>query len=113
MTDYGPSDEDVEEWAVREHKRRQAWAAGPTAEEKERFADRAGYGTRPWSSFDDETNPGPADWRRRQSVQAVQWLWWWLTEAPYKMWSDLIDTDDRWESSFGRPPRRRRSPYDS
>ena len=35
-----PTDQDVEEWAEREKKRREAWLAGPSAEEKREWRRR-------------------------------------------------------------------------
>jgi hypothetical protein len=37
---FGPTTEEVEEWARREHERRERWLQGPTDEEKRMWASR-------------------------------------------------------------------------
>ena len=36
----GPSQAEIDEWAERERKRREAWLSGPTPEEREAYAQR-------------------------------------------------------------------------
>ena len=39
-TSAGPSQAEIDEWAERERKRREAWLSGPTPEEREAYAQR-------------------------------------------------------------------------
>src|SRR5688500_10886156 len=72
----GPTPEEVEAWAARERKRREAWAAGPSEEEKEdrarRWRRRAVFGL-------EESRLGPTredveSWAEREQKRRAAWL---------------------------------------
>jgi hypothetical protein len=72
----GPTPEETEAWAAREHKRREAWAAGPSEEEKEerarRWRRRAAFGL-------EESRLGPTredieSWAERERKRRAAWL---------------------------------------
>jgi hypothetical protein len=114
---YEASDQDVEKWAAREHRRRQAWASGPTEAEREDFAIRTAprqssygpvIGDDYYTSYTDSI-----DRMRREAYLAAEGAWSWLTDTPYRLWSELTDAGRAWESGYGMPSRRRRvSLYD-
>jgi hypothetical protein len=71
-----PTAEEVDAWASREHKRRQAWAMGPTPGEQEDWGRlyrwRAAIGL-------EESRLGPspeevADWAERERRRRQAWL---------------------------------------
>src|SRR3989442_9255913 len=74
------TDEEVSEWADRERRRRQAWAAGPTEEEKLAWAQHE----RQLRTFDpeyfgDPLGTGPTDdevqeWAERETKRRKSWL---------------------------------------
>ena len=73
-TPLRPTPEEVEEWAAREHKRREAWLSGPSQEEQDdwarRYQRRAALGlaeTRLGPSAEDVTHWAAREHKRRQS----------------------------------------------
>ena len=71
-----PTPEEIEEWAAREHKRREAWLAGPSEEERDdwarRYQRRAALGLA-------ESRLGPssedvAQWADREHKRRQSWL---------------------------------------
>jgi hypothetical protein len=75
--DWGPTDEDVDDWAERERRRREAWLKGPTDEEK-----RAWAASRRRQAGDVEvglTLSGPTDeeveeWAERERKRREAWV---------------------------------------
>ena len=117
-----PSASEIEEWASRERKRREAWLAGPTDSEKAAWAQREG---------DRRTHRGGLATRRLPSVDLGEPVWMMqrymremqlATEGAvsllFKMsLSDAFDALVRagrdWEEEFtSTPPRRRRVAMD-
>jgi hypothetical protein len=71
-----PTSEEAEAWAAREHKRREAWLAGPTEDEQRewarRYRRRAAFGLA-------ESSLGPSeeeisDWKEREHKRREGWL---------------------------------------
>ena len=71
-----PTVEEVDAWASREHKRRQAWAAGPAPGEQEDWARR--YRWRAAIGLEESRlGPSPeevADWAEREHRRRQAWL---------------------------------------
>jgi hypothetical protein len=71
-----PTVEEVDAWASREHKRRQAWAVGPTPGEQEDWARR--YRWRAALGLEESRlGPSPeevADWAERERRRRHAWL---------------------------------------
>ena len=72
----GPTPEETEAWAAREHQRRQAWGAGPSEAEKQdharRWRRRAAFGL-------EESRLGPTReeidaWAEREQKRRAAWL---------------------------------------
>jgi hypothetical protein len=75
-TPLPPTSEEVEEWAAREHKRREAWLAGPSQEEQDdwarRYQRRAALGL-----AESRLGPSPDDvvqWADREHKRRQSWL---------------------------------------
>jgi hypothetical protein len=72
----GPSPEDIAQWADREHKRREAWLAGPTDQEKRDWARR--YGRRMFAgSPESDLSPTATEveeWADRERRRRQAWL---------------------------------------
>lgn len=109
------TDEDVEQWAEREHKRRQAWAAGPTEAEMDNLAASP---TAPWRSYTSQPGAGArfadaVDRLRSETYLAAEAMWGLLAEDPYRFWASFMDAGRSWDAGYTRPTRRRRIPlYD-
>jgi hypothetical protein len=112
-----PSASEVEEWASRERKRREAWLAGPTESEKaawaQREADRRthrGSGARHLPSVD----LGEPVWMMQRYLREMQLATEGAASLLFKLsLSDAFDALVRagrdWEDEFtAQPPRRRR-----
>ena len=71
-----PTPEEVEAWASRERKRREAWMAGPTEHERHEWARRyrrrspLGFGEARLGPTDDEV----AEWAEREHKRRQAWL---------------------------------------
>jgi len=112
-----PSASEVEEWASRERKRREAWLAGPTESEKaawaQREADRRthrGSGARHLPAVD----LGEPVWMMQRYLREMQLATEGAASLLFKLsLSDAFDALVRagrdWEDEFtAQPPRRRR-----
>jgi hypothetical protein len=71
-----PTQEEIDAWAAREHRRRAAWLAGPSAEEKQDWARR--YRWRATLGFEESRlGPAPEDveqWTAREHRRREAWL---------------------------------------
>jgi hypothetical protein len=116
----GPTGEEIEEWAERERKRRQAWLQGPTEEEKRAWARSHGR-RRPRASYIGPTWRGPDEVTdryeladetvrriKRETELASKGAWRWMMEAPYWYWAKLVDAGREWEEGYERTERPRR-----
>jgi hypothetical protein len=111
-----PTDEEIEQWADRERKRRETWLAGPTEAEKDAWAHRERWRRMAYPAYD----PQQERLEREQIAQRAQrhaqlamegalaamWNW------PWRMWADLIIAGRDAEEGFNFPTRRRRIPFD-
>ncbi|HJQ31320.1 MAG TPA: hypothetical protein VJ866_04025 [Pyrinomonadaceae bacterium] len=75
VTSYPPTRDDVEEWAERERRRRQAWLEGPSEEERHEWArreyeHRGGEGARALWPADEEVK----EWAERERRRRQAWL---------------------------------------
>jgi hypothetical protein len=73
------TDEPVERWAEREHKRRRAWLEGPTEWEKREWARQEHRRLEVRHMFSGPTAPGPTDeeveeWAEREHKRRNAWL---------------------------------------
>jgi hypothetical protein len=110
-----PSEAEIEAWAERERKRREAWPSGPTAEEKavwawrereRRLAERDGLDKPP--SLRDASRLLQRTVRQLQlAVEGGASLL--LNLSPRKTMDQLVRAGREWEAEATRqPPRRRR-----
>jgi hypothetical protein len=97
----GPATEEVDEWAAREHKRRQAWLAGPTDEEKREWARRqtrrvhGGYPPSELTPTDEEID----NWATKEHARRQAWLAGpteeekrrWMRREAGSVWDDRAD----------------------
>jgi hypothetical protein len=94
---WGPTRTEVDEWALREHARRQKWLLGPGEEEK-----------RTWARYERRRRMGEigeAQLERslREAALARLGVWSLLTLSPMEAWRRLIDAGREHEELFGRP----------
>jgi hypothetical protein len=136
----GPADEEVEAWAERERRRREAWLAGPSEDEKYRYArgerryrrdDGGGrwydrYGDdrdRIWDvdwwlgrrrdrdSRDDDYDETVYDRVTRDAIYAAEGAMDMLASGPFRAFSRLVRNGRDWEEDDYRPRRPRRIRY--
>ncbi len=71
-----PSQEEIDAWAAREHKRREAWASGPTDAEKQAWARR--YRRRALLGLTESRLPPSSEdveeWARSESKRREAWI---------------------------------------
>ena len=118
--EVGPTEDEVEAWAERERRRRQAWASGPTDAEKRAWARqvrrrrlaRAGaYGPLGPLPFGPPADVGldPLGARYARETQlALEGLGAWLVAWPFQVMASLVRSGRAWEEQAVRPARRRR-----
>jgi hypothetical protein len=95
-----PTPEEVDAWAAREHKRREAWLRGPTEEEQRQWASR--YRRRATLGFA-ESSLGPsredtAEWTERERRRRQAWL-----EGPTEDEKRAWVRQYRWQGLSDRP----------
>jgi hypothetical protein len=123
----GPTDAEVEAWAERVRKRRQAWVDGPTEEEKHEWQRREQARRAARSEFEAESgadNGGPT--RRdpsyeeglrlqrryvREARLATEGLGVWVATWPFRVLANLVSVGREWEDESLRPARRRWIPF--
>jgi hypothetical protein len=112
-----PTEAELEEWAKRERKRREAWLQGPTAEERAEFARRerdrrlAELGDQPAGSRAAERARLMRLYPREAQLAAegaMSLLMKWSRHG----FAELVRAGREWEEEFGESARRRRVPYD-
>ncbi len=104
---YGPSDEEIDQWAAEEKARRQRWVEGPSELERLRWADRESRRRRrraeaaEWE--DDDWDPG----RRAMADadRAVEGLVSAILSVPYRTLGQLIEMGE--DARYQRTKRRR------
>jgi hypothetical protein len=126
-----PSAAEADEWAEREHQRREGWLRGPTAEERaawmrrERERRLAGLEAEPAPEASDRAGRAQRSLREAQLATegAVSLVWKGLkAQGPvglFREWSRrglgvLVRAGHEWEAEFGQPSRgsHRRVPLD-
>lgn len=97
----GPSDDEIEAWAVAERKRRESWLAGPSDDEKRRWA-RAERWRRTTGAFE---ATGATRRLYRDAELAGMGLLFAIAWAPFAAFSELMRLGARWEEGYTRPHR--------
>ena len=104
-----PTDEEIDDWAAKEHARRQAWVNGPTEEEKRHWMQREAGNV----LHDDLATMNTdivdmanrlmreADLATKGSISA-------LARGPLAIWSYLVRAGRTFEDELYQPPPRRR-----
>jgi hypothetical protein len=111
------TDEEVEEWAERERKRRQAWLSGPSELEKRDWARRqyhrrrTHYSDYPYEESRDETVSERSFAVEREAELAAKGFISWFLEWPHHLWANMVETGRETEDKLYRPTRRRRIKY--
>lgn len=103
--DLGPTDAEMEDWAVRVRRKREAWVAGPTDEEKRRWARRESR-RRQLDEDGEYLGEGigleadPIALRAKRSILlARQGLLYTLMNRPFFLWSRWIRAGRAWETN--------------
>ena len=110
-----PTDAEIEEWAERERKRREAWLSGPTAEERAAYASRVRErrlaalegGEDPWTEWGRQMVKYPREMQLAMEGAMSLMLRW-----SRRSFEELQRAGREWEQDFGNPIRRRRVPLD-
>ena len=110
-----PSEAELDEWAERERKRREAWLKGPTAEERAAYARRMRErrllelegGEDPWSAWGRQMTKYPREMQLAMEGAMSLMLRW-----TRRSFEELQSAGREWEQEFGKPMRRRRVPLD-
>ena len=112
-----PTEAELEEWAKRERKRREAWLQGPTAEERAEFARRER--DRRLAELGDEPARSRASERARlmrlyprEAQLAAEGAMSLLMKWSRQGFAELVRAGREWEEEFGESARRRRVPLD-
>jgi hypothetical protein len=115
---YAVPESDVAAWADRERKRRQAWLAGPSEEEKKAWArakrrrrERDDLAASAYDEVEDELGEARHILARlqRNGSPALMMLASMLLEAPYRTLGGLLHELREWEDErYGTPAQRRR-----
>lgn len=109
-----PTDAEIEVWAEREHKRRQAWLKGPNAVERADWArretDRRLAELEPEARMREMARLGKRYGRETQLAAegAMSLLWTWSRRT----FAEFARAGLEWEEEAARSPRRRRIPLD-
>jgi len=121
-----PSDEEVEAWAERVRKRRQAWVDGPTEEEKHEWLRRERIRRMARMEFGREEPPGNGasggydHYGERSRIQqrymrdlrlAAEGLGVMMVTFPFRALAELVATGQEWEEDTLRPAGRRWIPF--
>jgi hypothetical protein len=112
-----PTEAELEDWAKRERKRREAWLEGPTAEERAEFARRERE--RRLAELDDRSAGARAAERARlmrlyprEAQLAAEGAMSLLLRWSRQGFAELVRAGREWEEEFGESARRRRVPLD-
>jgi hypothetical protein len=121
-----PTEAEVESWAERVRRRRQAWVDGPTEEEKQDWLRRERARRLAQLEFEAETRPGNGgattfdSYEERRRLQrhyirdmrlATEGLGIWMATWPFRALAELVATGREWEEESLRPARRRWIPF--
>jgi hypothetical protein len=112
-----PTDAEVDEWADRERRRRQAWLEGPSPDERAAFARRE-RDRRLSRVGDDDRDVFFADRARimlrtpREMQLAAEGAMSLFLQWSRKTMADFIEAGREWEDQFTRADRRGRVPID-
>jgi hypothetical protein len=110
-----PTDAEIEEWAERERKRREAWLMGPTAEERAAYASRVRErrlaalegGEEPWTEWGRQMVKYPREVQLAfEGAMSLMLRW------SRRSFEELQRAGREWEQDYGNPIRRRRVPLD-
>jgi hypothetical protein len=111
-----PTQAEIDAWVARERERRQAWLTGPSAEERQAYADRIrrrkladrfGQGEeRVTESIRIGVHYG------REAQLAAEGAVALLYRFTRKTFAELVEAGRQWEDETTLPPRRRRVPID-
>ena len=110
-----PSAAEIDEWAERERRRREAWLKGPTADERAAYARRVREGRLsaleggedPWSEWGRQMVKYP-----REVQLAIEGAMSLMLRWSRRSFDELQRAGREWEQDFGNPIRRRRVPLD-
>ena len=103
----GPEDQ-IEQWVQQERRRRQAWVAGPTDEEKRLWARRETPRFGPAAPTVEADVREMADRWIRDADLAAKGTLHALSRLPFALWSSLVRAGRAFEDDFYEPPPRRR-----
>jgi hypothetical protein len=106
-----PTQEEVDAWAEEERRRRRAWLAGPTENEKRRWIRK--QTGRFWEGMSGRWEPDrelvdSAERLLRDAELAAKGSIDVLLRAPFALWSYLVRSGRRFEQEGYEPPPRRR-----
>ena len=103
--DIGPTEQEINAWAAREQKRREAWLAGPTDAERRDWARRE----RQRRSSREDAAFGPDDfsfpWRNAQG--AFEDTMAWCATLPMRITAGMLRATRQLDDQLRNPPRRR------
>jgi hypothetical protein len=111
-----PTQAEIDEWAVQEKKRREAWLSGPTEEERVAYASRLRQ--RRLAEAFDEGETRIAEGVRigvrygRESQLAAEGAMTLFYRWSRRTFSELVRAGREWEEETPLPNRRRRVPLD-
>lgn len=108
-----PTEAELDEWAARERKRREAWLNGPTAEERAAYAQRIREGRlaaieggeEPWTEWGRQIRRYP-----REVQLAMEGAMSLMVRWSRRSFDELQRAGKEWEQDYGNPIRRRRVP---
>ena len=122
-----PDEQEIEDWARRERKRREDWVSGPTEAEKllwirRRRATRMIRAMRggdlppydPGSGFPPPRMRSTATARRssREAELAAKGFWYMMFNWPARAWEDMVRAGSAWEEDMYSARRPARIPYE-
>jgi hypothetical protein len=111
-----PSEAEIEEWAARERRRREAWLKGPTDEERRAYAH--GLRQRRLAEAFDEGEQRLGDVARtgvrmgRETQLAAEGAMRLFYRWSRRTFAELVEAGREWEEETSLPVRRRRVPLD-
>jgi hypothetical protein len=112
-----PTQAEIDAWVQRERERRKAWLEGPTAEERDAYADRLrrhNLADR-FGEGEERLNESLRSGVRygREAQLAAEGMIALLYRFSRRTFAELIEAGREWEEETSLPPRRRRVSLDS
>jgi len=110
-----PTQAEIDEWAEKERRRREAWLKGPSPDERQAYARRVRErrlveiegGDDPWSEWGRQMRRYPREVQLAMEGAMSLFLRW-----SRRSYEELQKAGRDWESEFSNPIRRKRVPLD-